>query len=51
MLACVLNYRGSMRVEASEVIPGHWLYESIKAQVLEERKNRTKGRKTKANGA
>lgn len=36
MLAWVLQYRGSMRVEASAVVPGHWLYEDIRAQVLSE---------------
>ncbi len=45
MLAWVLNYRGSQRVEARDIVPGHWLYESIKARVLteqeEERDNLT----------
>jgi hypothetical protein len=39
MLAWLLTYRGILRVEASAVVPGHWLYESIKAQVLQEERN------------
>ncbi|MET4131187.1 hypothetical protein ABIE62_000295 [Porphyrobacter sp. MBR-155] len=40
MLAWVLQYRGFMRVEAHDVIPGHWLYESIKEKVLREERER-----------
>jgi hypothetical protein len=29
-----------MRVEAHDVIPGHWLYESIKEKVLREERER-----------
>ena len=36
MLAWVLNYRGFMRVDARDVVPGHWLYEQIKERVLRE---------------
>lgn len=36
MLAWVLNYRGFMRLEPRDVVPGHWLYEQIKERVLRE---------------
>ncbi|HSF12737.1 MAG TPA: hypothetical protein VLA50_07160 [Erythrobacter sp.] len=42
MLAWVLNYRGSMRVEAGDVVPGHWLYEQIKREVLREERGKRK---------
>jgi hypothetical protein len=39
MLAWVLQYRGVDRIEAGDVVPGHWLYEQIKWQVLREERN------------
>ena len=42
MLAWVLNYRGFMRVEARDVVPGHWLYEQIKERVLREEREKRK---------
>ena len=36
MLAFVIRHRRAQYVDAREVVPGHWLYEKIRVDVLEE---------------
>lgn len=36
MLALIIRHRYAQYIDARYVIPGHWLYESIRAQVLAE---------------
>ena len=36
MLAFVIRHRRAQFVDAREVVPGHWLYEKIRVDVLEE---------------